>query len=196
MSLEAMLIAPFLLVMLMFCYMFFGAFEAKARANKANYTISDYLSRQTDAIDATFLDGLADVYRFLNNQGDIDMRTSAIQYTVDTDGNGSHKLIWSYATGDYLALTDETLATVEQRVPILADGEEVLLIETVRPWTAPFSVLGIDPNFEFLDIVATKPRFATQVPFDDGTSDTTSESTSDTTTDESTLTPTYDWQYY
>lgn len=164
-SLEAALILPMLIMILMFCYIYFGAFEAKARANKANYTISDYLSRQTNPVDATFLDGLADLYRFLNNEGDIDMRISALKYTEDSFGTGSHVLSWSYAVGDMSILTPDTIAEVESRLPILAVGEEVLLIETVRPWSSPFNVLGLDNTFNFADVVTTKPRFAAQVPF-------------------------------
>lgn len=166
-SLEAILMVPFLVIILMFCYTYFAAFEAKARANKANYTISDYLSRQTDTIDDTFMGGLADLYRFLNNDGDIDMRISAVQYVVDDSGNESHELVWSYATGDYTKLTDATLSDVEDRMPLLADGEEVLVVETQREWTPLFRV-GL-PVMAFADIVTTKPRFASQVIYDDGT---------------------------
>ncbi|PTQ71283.1 hypothetical protein C8N42_10857 [Celeribacter persicus] len=166
-ALEAIFVGPALIITLMFCYTFFAAFEAKARANKANYTISDYLSRQTDTIDDTFMGGLADLYRFLNNDGDIDMRVSAVKFIVDDEGDESHELVWSYATGSYTKLTDGSLSQVESRLPLLADGEEVLVVETQRTWTPLFRV-GL-PEMAFADIVTTKPRFASQVIYDDGT---------------------------
>ncbi|MBW6416730.1 TadE/TadG family type IV pilus assembly protein [Celeribacter sp. PS-C1] len=166
MSLEAIFMAPFLIFLLMFIYTFFAAFEAKTKANKANYTISDYISRQTDAIDANFLDGLGDLYRFLSNEGDIDMRVSAVKFVIDEDENEYYELVWSYGIGDYAALTGDTVGGIEDRLPLMADGEEVVVVETQRPWMPLFRV-GV-AELQFADIVTTKPRFASQVVFDDG----------------------------
>lgn len=183
-AIEALIVAPALIFTLMACYTFFSAFEAKARANKANYTISDYISRQTDTIDDTFMGGLADLYRFLNNDGDIDMRVSAVQFVIDQDENESFKLVWSYATGGYEKLTDITLVDIEERLPLMADGEEVIVVETQRGWVAPFNAILSEMNFE--DIVTTKPRFASQVIYDDGTeviNDATHEDSDDSDVD-------------
>ncbi|WP_434288045.1 TadE/TadG family type IV pilus assembly protein [Celeribacter sp. SCSIO 80788] len=183
-AIEALIVAPALIFSLMAFYTFFAAFEAKARANKANYTISDYISRQTDTIDDTFMGGLADLYRFLNNDGEIDMRVSAVQFVIDDDENESYELVWSYATGDYVKLTDITLTEVEERLPLMADGEEVIVVETQRGWVAPFNAILTELDFE--DIVTTKPRFASQVIYDDGTeviNDATHEDSDDSDVD-------------
>lgn len=163
-AIEALLVTPGLIIFLMFAYTAFSAFQAKAQANKANYTISDYISRQTDTIDDTFLDGLAQLYEFLNNYSDTDMRVSAVEYYIDEDENEGYDLVWSYATGDYTKLTDDTVSEIEERIPLLADGEQVLVVETVRDWTPVFNV-GFN-TIAFTDIVTTKPRFATQVDYE------------------------------
>ena len=168
-SLEAMFMAPFLIFLIMFIYTFFLAFEAKTRANKANYTISDYISRQTDTIDANFLDGLGELYKFLNNEGDISMRVSAVQFVIDEDENEYYEMVWSYGIGDYSALSGEGVSVLEPRLPLMVDGEEVVVVETLRPWMPLFRV-GL-AELEFADIVTTKPRFASQVVFDDGSTD-------------------------
>ena len=177
-SLEAMLVAPALIISIMFVYTYFGAFEAKADANKANYTISDYLSRQTDTIDAGFLDGLGELYRFLNNEGDVDLRFTAVKYVEQLDGTGDYELVWSYGIGDLSALTNASMSKVEPRLPIMSDGEEVLVVETSRAWS-PYYRVGLS-NLEFADIVTTKPRFASQVVFDDGTTTTNTSTHLDT----------------
>ncbi|NIY78223.1 MAG: hypothetical protein HWE33_09835 [Rhodobacteraceae bacterium] len=169
MSLEAMFMAPFLIFLLMFIYTFFAAFEAKTKANKANYTISDYISRQTDTIDANFLDGLGELYKFLNNEGDISMRVSAVQFVIDEDENEYYEMVWSYGIGDYSALSGDGVSVLEPRLPLMADGEEVVVVETLRPWMPLFRV-GM-AEMEFADIVTTKPRFASQVVFDDGSTE-------------------------
>lgn len=167
-AIEAILVAPALIVLIMFCYTYFAAFEAKSAANKANYTVSDYLSRQTDAVDVDFLDGLAELYRFLTNEGDIDMRTSAVQYVAgDSESDpGSYEIVWSHGYGGFNAYTDNDIGAIEDRLPLLADGEEVLLVQTSRPWT-PYYRVGL-ASLDFYDVVTTKPRFASQVVFDDG----------------------------
>ncbi|AVW90457.1 hypothetical protein DA792_04630 [Celeribacter baekdonensis] len=180
-SVEAVIMTPLILFSLVFCYTFFTAFQAKSEANKANYTISDYLSRQTDPVTPTFLNGTADLYRFLNNSGNIDMRVSEVKFSVDSDGNGTYSLVWSYAVGNFSALTGDSLSGVENRLPLLANGEEVLLVETVRNW-APLFDVGLGAQLSFADTITTKPRFATQVLFDDGTTSSGSSNT-DTTDD-------------
>ncbi|MBU1279574.1 MAG: hypothetical protein KJ731_16335 [Alphaproteobacteria bacterium] len=179
-SVEAVIMAPLIMFSLVFCYTFFTAFQAKSEANKANYTISDYLSRQTDPVTPAFLNGTADLYRFLNNSGDIDMRVSEVKFSLDSNGNGSYSLVWSYAVGNFSPLTTNSLSDVENRLPLLANGEEVLLVETVRTWSPLFDV-GL-AELTFADTVTTKPRFATQVLFDDGSTSSGSSNT-DTTDD-------------
>lgn len=68
-SVEAALCFPLLFTGLIISYSYFTAFEAKGRANKAAYTLSDYVTRQTEAVTPDFIEGLADIYAFLNNDG-------------------------------------------------------------------------------------------------------------------------------
>nr|WP_319246980.1 hypothetical protein [uncultured Celeribacter sp.] len=180
-SIEAILMLPMLLFTLLFFLTVFDGFSAKTRANRANYTVSDYLARQTETVDPDFLDGLAAMFRFLSDDAAVSLRTSAVQYTVDWQGNGSYKLSWSYATGDMEALTAQTLPDVTERLPIMVNGEEILLVETLRPWRPVFDV-GLT-DFVFEDAVITKPRFAAQVPFDDGQPPGGGNSDDDTTDD-------------
>jgi Flp pilus assembly protein TadG len=165
MSVEAVLVAPLLLFGLLFCYTYFEAFQVKSSANKAAYTVSDYLSRQTDPVDENFIDGLADIYGFLTNNGNKSLRISSFTWS-DADGTGDYELQWSYAPNDGTKLTSETISSVQSRLPVLTSGETVLIVETTTNWAPIFNV-GLDV-LTFPDFVATKPRFATQVLFDDG----------------------------
>ncbi|WP_417257762.1 TadE/TadG family type IV pilus assembly protein [Celeribacter sp.] len=166
MSVEAILVTPLLLTSVMLSYGWFTAFDAKARANKAAYTISDYVTRQTDAITPEFIEGLGNIYRFLNNEGDIALRVSSVRWSTSDDEDGDYELLWSAATGTYSALEDADISDISERLPILTDGGEVIVVETVRPWTAPFNV-GLGEVF-FSDFVTTTPRFSTQIAYDDG----------------------------
>lgn len=163
-SVEAALCFPLLFTGLIISYSYFTAFEAKGRANKAAYTLSDYVTRQTEAVTPDFIEGLADIYAFLNNDGDVSIRVSSVQWT-EVKNEGEYKLVWSDAHGNLEALTDETLSKIEARLPIMSKGAEVIVVETMRHWNAPFLVgLG---EVEFYDLITTMPRFATKVAFED-----------------------------
>lgn len=164
MSIEAVLTLPLLLLGLLFSYTYFAAFQVKSTANKAAYTVSDYMSRQTDSIDSDFIEGLASIYGFLTNTGTYTLRVSSVTWS-ETDGDGAYELEWSYAADSGDALTDETLSDIEDSIPSLTSGETVLIVETTTDW-APIFEVGLD-SVTFSDFVATKPRYATQVTFDD-----------------------------
>ncbi len=167
MSVEAVLVTPLLLTALMLSYGWFTAFEAKARANKAAYTISDYVTRQTTAITPEFIAGLGDIYKFLNNEGDISLRVSSVRWSTANDEDGAYELLWSAAAGGYTAMDDSDITGITDRLPILTDGGEVIVVETERPWSAPFEI-GLD-GITFADFVTTTPRFSSQITYDDGT---------------------------
>jgi hypothetical protein len=174
MSVEAILILPLIFFGLMLVYTYFSAFQLKGMSNKAAYTVSDYISRQTDPVDSDFIDGLADIYGFLTNTGSNTLRISSIIWAVD--GNDTdYKLQWSYGANDAAPLTD--LSTIEHRLPNLRLGETVLIVEASNDFTPIFDV-GLE-IVSFADFVATKPRFATQVLFDDGGQETGESSTGD-----------------
>lgn len=168
MSIEAVLVAPLVLIGVLFTYTYFTAFQVKAAANKAAYTISDYISRQTESVDANFMEGLGDIYGFLTNNDDEAVRVSSVMW-IEDDANpeeGEYHLEWSYAVDGDIALTDATLPALEEKLPLMTNGQTVLLVETSTTWSPIFDV-GLD-ILDFEDVVTTKPRFATQVVFDTG----------------------------
>lgn len=168
-SIEAVLMVPMLLFTITFTYVYYSAFSAKGQANKAAYTLSDYISRQTDAIDQTFIDGLSDTYGFLTNDPDVSLRASAVYWSEDENSTngGDHSIIWSASTGSFSPYTTANLSSIQNRIPVMYNGQEVIVIETLRTW-APLLDVGLGLR-DFNDFVVTSPRFATQVIFNDGT---------------------------
>ena len=161
-SVEAVLVAPMVLFAIVFCYSYFAAFEAKSRANKAAYTISDYISRQTAAVDQDFIDGMADIYRFLNNDGDVGLRVTTVVFTTAENPDGEYKIVWSAVSGTgYTALAEGDEAVILDRLPYLAQGQQMVVIETTRNWESVFNTRLAEVSFS--DFVTTTPRFAPQV---------------------------------
>lgn len=172
MSVEAMLVMPLILTALMMSYGFYSAFDAKMRANKAAYTLADYITRQTDAVTPEFVEGMAEMYKFLNNKRDISLRVSAVRWSTANTDAGEYELVWSSGMGDLAAL--DGASDIESRLPLLSNGSEVVVVETIRPWSTPFNI-GLD-SIKFSDVVTTQPRFATQVLYEDGSTTTSAPS--------------------
>ena len=65
-SVEAILMFPMLVWAFMAMFVFFEGLRESNINLKATYTISDLLSRETDLIDQTYLDGMNNIYAWLS----------------------------------------------------------------------------------------------------------------------------------
>lgn len=158
-SVEAVLILPVLLWAYIGLFVLFDAFQAKSVNIKAAATIGDLLSRETNPVNAGYINGLNDVLDILvhSNHPTV-MRVSVVRY----DGvNDQHILVWSHGTGSKLDLTDATLDEIEPHIPAVQDAGTVIVVET---WMAyePFLNIGVQPMY-FENVVVTSPRFAPQL---------------------------------
>lgn len=156
-AIETIMVVPLLAFAIVFCLTFFFAFADKGRANRANFVVADYLSRQENAVDEAYLLGLARLYVFLNNSTDVKMRVSAISYEFnEVTGKNEHDIKWSYGM-EYPEMTDAMLQDNIKYLPIMSLEEVVLFVETERKWTPYFDV-GVG-KVDFVDRIAVKPRF-------------------------------------
>ncbi|MEJ2003105.1 MAG: hypothetical protein P8X77_17325, partial [Maritimibacter sp.] len=67
---EAVLVLPMLLWAFGAGYVYFDAFRAKNLATKGNYAISDLLSRETNTVNANYVEGMGKVYQYLTRSND------------------------------------------------------------------------------------------------------------------------------
>lgn len=177
-SVELILILPLLLWGFMSIYAIFDLYRARNLALKGNYAVSDLLSRETNPIDMTYLNGIAAVFRYLT-QGDDDtwLRVTEVyceSYCSDNDRRVL-RADWSQATGGREAYDDTDVNVgLRSRMPLLASGARALVVETSVNYYVPFvppvikvspipgyeSGWGIVRNNTFVDTVVTEPRFA------------------------------------
>lgn len=162
-SIEAVLILPLLLWAYLGLFVLVDAFQAKSVNIKAAATIGDLLSRETNPINANYINGLNGVLDFLvNSNHPTEMRVSVVRYDALAD---RHILVWSHGTGNKLALTEATLTQIEPHIPAIHDAGTVIVVET---WMAyePFLDIAVKPMF-FENVVVTSPRFAPQLKWID-----------------------------
>ncbi|WP_102108257.1 TadE/TadG family type IV pilus assembly protein [Oceaniglobus roseus] len=146
---------------------FFSYFDGLRLANvniKAAHTIGDVLSRETDPVNASFIDGTDRLLTFLINRPyQISLRVSVFKYNADeTDFD----LVWSQSRGSHAALSDADAATVTPRLPITANGDSIIVVETWMDYRPPF-VMGLSET-TFYNFVVTSPRYSPQLKWDDG----------------------------
>ncbi|MEJ1992834.1 MAG: hypothetical protein P8X50_14375 [Maritimibacter sp.] len=167
---EAMLVLPILLWAFGAGYVYFDAFRAKNLATKGNYAISDLLSRETNTVNANYVEGMGKVYQYLTRSNDKSWIRSTVVVCTDKCDQPDRELTvaWSYATKNHNILTDAAIAAqYDGAIPVMALGEVVIVMETHMQYVPALSekITGLWAQ-DFYDIVMTRPRFVDNIPCD------------------------------
>lgn len=171
-SVEGVLMFPLLLWAYMGMYVFFEGLRENNINLKAAYTIGDLLSRETEEVNMTYLNGMTDVFAWLTrSQNPVALRISVVRYD---DATKSHILVWSEATGDQQSLDQTGIdQQVTRHIPIMADADTAIIVETWA-YFEPIMEIGLNDT-EVYNIVVTAPRFSEQLLWEgmgDGTGTT------------------------
>ncbi|MGR3636597.1 MAG: TadE/TadG family type IV pilus assembly protein [Shimia sp.] len=162
-AIEAVIMMPVLFWAFMSMAIFFDMYRAKSTTEKAAFTISDILSRETSAIDENYMSSVKELYNTMSTLDDGgELRVSVLAYNADTN---QYFLDWSYMTGMLPNhLTDDDLLLMEDKLPILVSGERLILVETFGTYEPAANIgTGDVPMDTF---VFTRPRFAPQLVWD------------------------------
>lgn len=158
-SLEAIIMMPLVFWTYLAMFSFFDAYQEYNVNQKAAYTISDMISRETLPLDAAYLDGVQELLDYLTHSTtDAKVRVTSLRYNKDDLRFYVH---WSRARGGQQPVTDSEVAAWTSRIPELTDGEYIVITETWTDYTTPFSVGLPDQLIE--NFVFTRPRYAPRV---------------------------------
>lgn len=161
-SLEFAIMMPALFLVLGGSYVYFDGYRQSTTNLKAAYTVSDLLSRETNVIDDTYVDTMVHLLKFLSQpDDDVSLRISQVRWSQD---DGKYYADWSVKRGFGDVLDDTDIAALEDKLPVMTDGERVLLVETRTYYRPDFNV-GLTDK-ELYNFVVTSPRFAPQVVYD------------------------------
>lgn len=145
-------------------YEFHEIHRYKSAREKATYTIADMISREEWAITPNYLDRTFQVFNDMaNDSGDNQIRVTVIEY----DGANEEYLVsWSYTrgTGKMENLTTEDLANQLERLPILTNGQQMILVEAYSLYTPSFKV-GLADTFDMETSIFTAPRFVPKIDY-------------------------------
>ncbi|WP_238367024.1 TadE/TadG family type IV pilus assembly protein [Mesobacterium pallidum] len=178
MTLEALIFIPLLISTLAATFAFQQMFHYRTLNTKAAYTITDALSRETEAIDAEYIDGMLELMSYLTHSaGPYSLRVSVVRYeaaSTMTDEEGNEVIVpaslsvdWSKVRGDYAELNDSTVSSIAGRLPNMLDNERIIVVETGTDYVPPFPLQDLDLNRHFQNLVFTRPRFAPQLVYEE-----------------------------
>ncbi len=182
-TVEAVIIMPLLFWAVAAMAIFFDVYRTKSKADKAAFTISDMLSRETNSITPDYITNTRTLFDAMTGysstyepvdpgdpfSGYVDdgtgMRISVITWNED---ESEYELEWSKERGDdFVALTAGDLPALADRLPNMADQDAVILVETYNTYE-PVLDVGLGST-EISTFVFTRPRYAPQLPFDSST---------------------------
>lgn len=134
-TVESVIVLPMYLTWFITTFMLFDLYRVASTNEKAAYTVADIISRQGGSrdpdgeviVDQAFVEGLNTVYDYmLSNRGNTWVRVTSFEYDASEDeyvfdgsvGSG----VDPYGEGD--------LDSLRPLIPIMADGDAVIVVET------------------------------------------------------------------
>jgi hypothetical protein len=161
---ETVLMTPILVWAFVGTFVFFDAYRVYNTSVKTTYMVADMLSRQTNMVYGHDIEGMANVANaIIRGSDEVEMRVTQIGMV-----SGNYNVDWSYGVNGAARLFNSNLDSISDRLPIMPNGERVILVETFVEYVAPFNVGLTVARFD--NFTLARPRYAGQVPFDpDGT---------------------------
>lgn len=142
-SIELLLCFPLLVYALLSTLVYFHAFRYEAISERAGLTVADMFSREAgdgSGIDANYLENSRDLLRQLALvDSDPDLRVTFFEYSTEND---AYQVVWSENLGFGSDYTNDELNQLSStgNLPIMADGERSILVQTRVEYISPVSV--------------------------------------------------------
>lgn len=157
---EAVLVLPFMLWSYLALFVYWDSFRAVNTVQKAAYTVSDMLSRERASITEAYINGMDSIIEYMIDQDqDAKIRVSEIKWSQI---NNRYEIHWSRSPSNAMPrLTTASVAAFADRLPKMADGDRVVLVEVEVNYSAAFNV-GIDDQ-TLKQFIATRPRFLPRI---------------------------------
>lgn len=159
-TVEAMFLMPVLAISFVLMYIIFDAIRQHTINQRAAYTISDMLSRETDYINPMYMDHAREMLVWLTSKHkrDVSLRVSVLRYDAQRD---RYTVMWSKTRGPVDPHQNKDMPALKEKLPGMVDGEQVILTETWTDYQPPMN-LGFLPR-EVRTFVFARPRFTPQL---------------------------------
>ncbi len=162
MAVEFVLTLPVFLFAIFGIYTYWDGYHAMNTAQKATYTVADLVSRQKRELNDQFFQGMHNLMEYLTGDNlPVEMRITSVTYS---GVRNQFEVEWSRSPYNEIPeLTTESLQPLAQHIPMMADGDSVILVEANLQFKPAFAET---PAFymylgeqEFKQFIVTRPRF-------------------------------------
>lgn len=161
-TIEFVLVMPFLFWAFMASYVYFDGYRQSATNLKAAFTISDLISRETDPINEEYIDSMHKLLEMMTRATSAtELRISVLRWDED---DARHYVSWSKVRNMPDVWTDANIAQITPKLPAMSDQDRLILVETGNTFVPLYNV-GMS-NKKLENFVYSRPRFAPQVIFD------------------------------
>lgn len=157
---EAVLVLPFMLWSYLALFVYWDSYRAINTVQKAAYTISDMISREMVSVTEAYIVGMDAMMEYMIDQ-DQDAKTRVTEITW-SQINNRYEVFWSRSPHNALPrLTTASLSSIADKLPMMADGDHVVLVEVEVNYEPSFNVgLGDQTIKQF---IVTRPRFVPRI---------------------------------
>ncbi|MFD1160015.1 TadE/TadG family type IV pilus assembly protein [Roseovarius aestuarii] len=167
---ETVITLPLLVWALVATWEFFEVHRYRSAREKATYTIADLISRE-QGIEDVYIDNAMSLFDGISNDnGNNQLRISVVVFeTNDPDdaNDNEYWIRWSEVRGNggFTALTTNDVRNSFDTLPIMNDGEDLILVEAASTYQPVFNV-GLSGNVQIDTRLFTKPRFTEQLCYE------------------------------
>lgn len=170
-AVELCLVVPMLVWALLSTLVYFDAYRAESISTRAGLTLADMISREQNDVNDEYISNMRNVLRVLTVVDDApDIRVTVYRYRASDD---TYRIVWSENRGmTGGALTNADLEALRNRLPVMANGNRSILVETRTRYSAPFRI-GMGPflgtrldDLDFQTFTVITPRFLSTICFD------------------------------
>lgn len=159
-TVEFVMAVPMLFWALAGSYVFLDGYRQSSVNLKAAYTISDMLSRETEAINDDYLDSMYELHRLLTRATSSTTLRVTVVHWDENDGRFYHD--WSQTRGTIDPLTSSDVLLMTDRLPVVPNAERVILVETTNTFVPTFSNVGLG-TLSLDNFIFTSLRFGPQL---------------------------------
>lgn len=166
MMVESVLSLPLLFWVTAATFDFFEVHRYKSVREKASFTVADMISRETSdtGLTSIYLDNAKILFDEITNDDGVNQICVSI-VVYDAEQN-QFRISWSQirGTGDLSPLTDANVQNSHDELPVVSDGEEIILVESTSVYQPLFNVGLNDVTIDTR--VFTAVRFAPQICYE------------------------------
>jgi Flp pilus assembly protein TadG len=172
-ALEAIILLPMMVFTFVMLFTFFHMYRAVNDHVKATFAVGDLISRENQPVQAAMIEGMRDIQRLASGAGTeaVWLRVSSFYYHGEDERFRLAGTVGSRSTNAsrVAPLSDATVHTIEDRLPLAAPGDGLILVEAWRDYTPPFTITwGVfDEMFGprvIRESVVMRPHFLSPLP--------------------------------